>query len=250
MAFGSAAEAARLETLDEVEACIRANRPEHSLVQQYSMVTVDRIGSKRTNKGEMYWKRFDGDLQMGLVRVKGPPDLRGSALLMVHREKETDLFSYLPELGRVRRVNQRSVSGQFLGSDFTYEDFERLQSFGRSAQSELLPPAEIEGRAAYVVSGKPAYGTNSEYSRVVSYIDQKTCVPVRTEAFDQRNRLLKTFSTPPDQISREGERWIPKHVLVVNEQSGTRTTLEIHKIELDVHIPDHQFSQGALIRRR
>ena len=63
-------------TLDEVQACMRANLPESTSVQSIAFVTRDRIGAESTSKATLYWKRFDNDLSKVMVRFTAPPDLR------------------------------------------------------------------------------------------------------------------------------------------------------------------------------
>ncbi len=242
---------ATLGTLEDVQACMDANQPEVSLVQEYAMASVDRVGSKRTSQGKSFWKRnADEPGSKALVRVTSPPDVRGTAVLLLHDGERTDIFSYLPEIGRVRRVSERSVSGSFLGTDFSYEDFARIQGAAADASARLLPDDEVEGRPVYVIEGLPAHGDASEYSRLVSFVDQETCVPLRLEGYDRRERLLKVFTLPRERVAQQEGRWFPQHVLVVNEQTGTRTTLDIEDVELDARVPDPYFSQSNFYRRR
>jgi outer membrane lipoprotein-sorting protein len=245
------APAAPLETLEQVEECIKSNRPGSSAVQTYSLVSVDRIGSKKTSEGKILWKRSEDGLSKVVVRVTGPPDVRGTAALLIQRkEGDPDIFSYLPELQRVRRITQRAITGSFMGTDFSYEDLERIQGLSEDAERSLAPPQEVEGRPAYVIEGRPGRGSDSEYTRVVTFVDQETCVPLRVEAFEAKDRLAKVFTLPHDQVRQVSGRPIPHAIAVVDERDGTRTDLKIDEVELDVDISDREFSSAALERRR
>jgi outer membrane lipoprotein-sorting protein len=243
------AAAAPLETLEQVEACIRANRPEVSAVQTYELATVDRIGSRRESEGKIYWKKFENGLSKALVRVTGPADVRGTAaLILENQEGDPDVYSFLPELGKVRRMSDRSVTGSFMGSDFSYEDLERIQGLSQDAERSLQPPGELDGRPVYVIHGVPGRGKNSEYSRVVTHVDQETCVALRAETYDDKGELEKTFVVRRDQIKKVGDRWIPHALRANDEQQGTHTELEIQNVEIDVDLPDRHFSVTALER--
>ncbi len=242
--------AAPLQTLQEVEDCIAANRPEKSVQQSYEMKSTDRIGSTRTSEGNIYWKMFDDGLSKVLVEVTGPLDVRGtSALIMEREEGSPDIFSYLPALEKVRRVTERTVTGSFMGSDFSYEDIERLQGMGEDAERSLQPPSEIDGRPVYVIHAVPGRGGDSEYSRIETYVDQEMCVALRVLSFDPKNKLAKTFTAPRDQVQRVGGRWIPHALDAVSEQDQTHTTLRIRKVEIDGDIPRRYFSMTSLQRR-
>jgi outer membrane lipoprotein-sorting protein len=241
--------AAPLETLEQVEDCIRANRPDVSLVQTYKLASVDRIGSKRESEGKIYWRKFENGLSKALVRVTGPTDVRGTAALILENEKgDPDVYSYLPALGKVRRMSERSVTGSFMGSDFSYEDLERIQGLAQDTQRSLQPPAELDGRPVYVIQGAPSRGGDSEYSRVRTQVDQETCVVLRAETYDGNGGLAKTFVVSPDQVRKVEGRWIPHALRATNEQKRTHTDLQIENVEIDVDLPERHFSVSALER--
>ena len=59
-----------------------------------------------------------------LLRVHEPADLEGAGLLLLEKSDRTDMFIYLPDLKKVKRVTSHMLSGSLFGSDFSYEDFE------------------------------------------------------------------------------------------------------------------------------
>ena len=169
----------------------------------------------------------------------------------VEREgRENDLFSYLPELGRVRRVTTRSASGSLFGSDFSYEDVERLEHLAETGSSRRLADAVIQGRPVYVLEGTPEPDSGSAYSRVVSYVDRERCVPLRIEFYERVGEIRKVLEAPPEKAVKEGSVWIPTEISMEDRHNGTRSVMRVEEIELDVEIPDRTFSQGALERRR
>lgn len=235
-----------LETLAEIEACAQRNRPERSSHQAVTFRTVDRVGADNVSKAEIYWRRFD-DGSRALIRFKEPPDLRSSSLLLIENGSRADMFMYLPELGKVRRVSSRSVGGSLFGTDFSYEDFERLQGLSDDIESRKLPDGEVEGRAVYVLETAPARGDESEYERIVSYVDHESCLPLRTEFFEKGDRLRKVLTLPHEQIGREAERWVPRLAVMSDLVDETRTELRVDESEIDVELPRKFFSERALV---
>ena len=63
------------------------------------------------------------------------------------------------------------------------------------------------------------------YSRVLSWIDLENKQPVRAESYDSANRLLKTFSVT--KVGRDDGRWRLKEIEMLNEQTDSRTRLEL-----------------------
>jgi hypothetical protein len=238
------------ETVEEIRKCIERNVPERTSVQEVVMRTFDRVGGERSFEAKIYWKRGEDGLSKLLMRVEAPPDLRGAAYLALERQEATDMFSYLPELQRVRRINARSVSGSLFGTDFTYEDFERLQNFGAHAEVERLPDTELDGRPVHVLAATPAQESGSTYERVVSFVDRDTCVLLQAEFFQVGKQPRKRLIVDPSSLSREGEVWVPKKITMKDLRDGGESQLILKKIEPGVDIPDREFSQARLGRRR
>jgi outer membrane lipoprotein-sorting protein len=238
------------ETVDEIRGCMEQNVPERASIQEVVMRTFDRVGGERSFEAKVYWKRGEEGMSKLLLRVEAPPDLRGAAYLALEREGGVDMFSYLPELQRVRGINARSVSGSLFGTDFTYEDFQRLQDFGARSTVERLPDAEVDGRSVHVLAARPDEGSGSAYERIVSFVDQETCVLLQAEFFEGGKEPRRRLIADNSSLSRHGEIWVAQKLTMKDLRDGGETRLELNKIELDPEIPDRRFSQARLGRRR
>ena len=236
------------EGVDAVTDCVKANQPRLSAEQTVTLRTVDRTGAARDSEATIYWQKF-GEKSKALIRFNAPPDLRGSALLLLEQDERVDMFMYLPELRRVRRVSKHSVAGSMFGTDFTYEDFERLQGLGEDGELQRLPDAEVDGRKVFVLEGRPSRGEQSAYERSISFVDQESCIPIRTELYEKGERLRKLLVIPAEEITREGEIWVPRHVLVKDLVNETRTELLVDEIELNKKFSRKLFSESALESR-
>ena len=238
-------------TLASIEQCVRDNAPAQTLRQRIELETQDRMGEGRRYDITGLWKRGDEGLAKLVLRVSAPADLRGSAFLMIEREgRSPDLFSYLPELDKVRRISARGAGGALFGSDFSYEDVQRLQNLASSANSSLQGEEERAGRPAWKLESKPAPDDLSAYTRIVSWIDRERCIPVAAEFFDADAAPAKVLSLPPDQVVREGNGWVAMEVSMEDRGNESRSTLRVQEVELDVKLGEKHFSEAALGRRR
>jgi hypothetical protein len=214
-----------LETAEEVQACVKQNLPQKTSVQEVVMRTFDRVGGERSFEAKIY-------------------------CLALERPEATDMFSYLPEVGRVRRIHPRTMSGSLFGTDFTYEDFQRIQEFGVQAKLKRLPDADLDGRPVYVVESHPLESAESGYERIVSFVDQETCVALKSEFFETGAQPRRRLLADPATLSKEGESWIARTVTMKDLKDGGETRIEVKDIQPDVDIPDRNFSQSRLSRRR
>jgi hypothetical protein len=236
--------------VDEVQACARRNLPETSARQQIVLEAVDASGAGQRIEAELLWRRSKDDHSQVLVRVERPPDLRGSAFLLLERADGYDLFSYLPSLQKVRRLTGSAISGSLFGTDFSYEDFQRLQTVGTGTTVTRLPDADLGGRPTFVIAALPPADAGSAYQRVVSWIDRETCVLLRADLEADGARVVKQLLADPAQVRAVGTRHIPHLVTLDDREKNTRTTLTIEKVELDVPLSDSLFSQSALTKGR
>jgi hypothetical protein len=235
------------KTAEEIQACVRANQPARSARQELAFET-ERPAGKSELAAELFWQRTPNDLSQLLVRVEAPPDVRGSAFLLIERKGGNDMFSYLPELGKVRRITGHSASGSLFGTDFSYEDMQELQSVASHASAERLPDAQVEGRPVWVIGATSAPESGSAYQRVVSYVDQESCVVLEIELFAGPDRLAKKLTVPWPAVRKDGSRWVADRATLRDLEKESQTTLLVRKASYDVDIPRKFFSEAELAK--
>jgi len=243
----AAAAGARPATLEELEACVRGNRPPESSVQTVLFRTRDRADRTSESRARIYWKRFDDGLSQAMLRMSDPPTQRGAGVLMIEKkDARADLFMYLPELGRARRVTARMVSGSLFGTDFSYEDFERLQGYARDPQSEMRDGGELDGRPVVAVESRPAPDSGSAYERSVTLFDAETCVPLESRFYERGEEPRKVLRADPARVEEQGGRHVPRLLRMQDLRDGTSTELVVEEIDLDADVPRKIFSQREL----
>jgi hypothetical protein len=214
--------------------------------------STDRAGGKRTLEAKLYWKRTSEGFSRTLIEIESPQSDRGSAYLWLEREESEDMFVYLPELQRVRRIHPRTASGSLFGTDFSYEDVQHLQRISQERVSaERLPDATLEGREVAVLRSFPAGEKDSplRYESIVYFVDRDSCIPLKIEFYGAKATLSKVARADPDSISREGKGWVARSVSIRDLANETLSELVVEKIEIDAEVPDKVFSVERLQRR-
>ena len=240
---------APIETVQEILDCVSDNTPKNNAQQKFRLLVHDRGGGVQTLVADMHWKRGEDKLSKILIRLSAPADLRGSSYLLIEREEQNDMFAYLPALKLVRRVTGRHSAGSVFGSDFSYQDMERLYNVSLTGESKRLADEEISGRAVYVIETLPAEGDESSYRRTVSYVDQERCVALKTVFYEAGDQIRKTLLADASSIEQIDGVWIPRKVRIEDARTQTHTELEVDKIEFDVEIPDRMFTRSSLERK-
>jgi hypothetical protein len=231
--------------LEEVLACVRKNAPSQALVQVVELVSVDRDGSERVQGAKLSAKRTADGLGRLLLRVEDPPDLRGTAFLWIQKPKGSEIFVYLPEMKKVRRVSSRQLRGKLLGTDFAYEEVARIAAPGEG-EATRLPDTEKDGRPVFAIEAKPAADSGSAYTRVASLVDKETCLPLEVAFFEGGSAPTKVIAIDPARITKEGEVHVPRLVRVRDLVKGTESRLVTHAVEVDPELPDEMFTSSRL----
>ena len=93
--------------------------------QQANMKMIIRNKNGKEKTRSMRSKALEshtGD-DMMLMIFDTPKDVKGTALLThAHANRQDDQWFYIPALNRIKRISSNSKGGQFMGSEFSFED--------------------------------------------------------------------------------------------------------------------------------
>ncbi len=235
-----------LETAEEIQDCIQKNLESTSSIQTMTLDAKDRVGSINRLRATIYTKEDRAGAMRVLMRIDEPQDLRDSAILLVERGDTQDILMWVPELRRVRRLHGRMVADTMFGTDFSYEDFRRLQAVSSDLPGERLADAQVQGRPVYVVASRYPEGDESMYERLVAYVDQKTCVPLKIEFFQKGDTPRKILESDPAAIEEQKGRNVAKKMLLRDLKEGTETAIDVVELQVDVEIPEKLFTERTL----
>lgn len=231
---------ARGQTADEVIQKARdANRIESS-IQTIRMSIATKSGSERIREVELRSRR-DGDVTKTYFRILSPSDVSGTQLLLIDQPGQLDeQLLYLPAYKRVNLVSGSARKGSFVGSDFSYEDFEvREAAVGTHTLVEDTPEAWVVETA---LTGEQSY------TKIRATIGKEDLVVRRIEFYDLTG-LLKVLEVK--RVVKDGAITLPVETEMTNVQRGTRTRLEIvaHKLGVSQEeLPDETFTRAYLER--
>ena len=120
--------APELATTEEIKACIRRNNlPEVTTLQSIMLSTRDRLGDERSTNVSIASRKTSDGYRRVLAQVTAPEDVAGTSFLVVEGADGIDMSVYSPEFEAPRSITGGEASGNLFGTNFSYEDFERLQ---------------------------------------------------------------------------------------------------------------------------
>ncbi|MFI5316298.1 MAG: outer membrane lipoprotein-sorting protein [Myxococcota bacterium] len=221
--------------------CLERNTPKTTVSFRAEFTKVDRVGGERHSRATVSGKKLDDGLHRIVVRFDRPPEMRGTAMLMIESATgPSDFYVWSPDERRVRRVQGRSNSGLF-GTDFSYDDFENWRTFQKHGHAERLPDASVAERPVYVIQSAPAAGEESSYERVVTSVDRETCVVLKIESYEPGGRLRKVLSADPAKVQRVGDLAIAGAIELEDVVDQTHTRVVFDQVQLDAPMSDSRF---------
>jgi hypothetical protein len=162
-------------------------------------------------------------------------------------DRSDDVFIYLPSLGRVRRVSMGRRADSFLGSDLTYQDFDRQRA--EDYRIESLTAGLVEGEPVHVITALPK--KLGSYQRVAFLVALSDLAILELRYYKTGNAKASRIVRFPRASVRTAEgNLIPTRIHVVNTIRGSETEVEISELEVNPEIDDRLFSISALRARR
>lgn len=211
------------------------------------MVLLNSHG--QTSSRQMSFKALEqmdeGDKR--LIVFDQPRDVKGTAFLVFSKKVgNDDRWLYLPALKRVKRISSSNQSGPFVGSEFAYEDLSSQEVEKYTYQ--YVRKEQLNGIETFVVERIPT-DPKSGYTRQLNWYDVEAFRTLKTEYYDRKGELLKTFEAT-DWKLYEGEWWRAHLFTMVNHQTGKSTQLKWSGYAFSNNLGDREFSQASLRNAR
>ena len=210
-----------------------------------TMELTSKKGHVRTRE-YTYLRKDTKEERKQLIRFTAPADIDGTAFLTIEKDfsSNTEQHLYLPALKRTRRIVASQKGRSFVNSDFTYED---MQRYSVEAWSYQLDGEEtVSGYACYILTSIPKPDTDTQYSKLISWIEKNNFIPLKTFFFENKGQHTKSYSVNDfeviDEIATETD------VLMEDLLSGHKTRLKTLRIKYNSGLKDSLFTTRALER--
>ncbi len=207
-------------------------------------VQVKMIMEIKTSRGEIrrrelrVWTKNNLKAEdWRLMKFTSPPDVRDVGLLVL---SETQMYLYLPEFKRIRRIASHNKRESFVGSDFSYEDL-GVSEFSTFFWAELIREEETH----WELELKRKADVKKPYSRIKMLVSKESKMPVRLELYDDSGELFKVEEQENSQV---GKYWLPTKIIMKNVKKGSETSLEMKEIKVDQVIDEEIFTERFLKR--
>lgn len=207
------------------------------------MTIVNKNGQKRDRKITIKTK---GD-NKGLVKFLAPGDVKDTALLTREENGNENMWLYLPSIGNVNKIASHSKSGNFMGTDFSYNDIDMVggSNYKNDYNSELIGEEKINGDLCYKLTAVPTK-ESINYSEMKMWVRKDDFMPLKLKFYDSDGNLHKRMINK--NYRNIDSHLTPETITMEDVQKGSKTILKLKEVKYNVELPDSIFTTRYLTR--
>jgi outer membrane lipoprotein-sorting protein len=205
------------------------------------------ITAKNGSTSERIIDQYSKDGPYGarmIIVFQRPANVAGTRFLtMDNASGGEDRWIFLPSLGKVRRIAASEGGGNFMGTDFSYDDISSMKRNADKDTHTVLREETLNGTLCFVVQSVPK-DSGYQYSKTITWIDKAQSLIYKSEMYNRRGELVKVM-----EISGYNDiqgRPTPMQTKASTLAAGTSTTIYMDIIKYDDPIPEGVFTTAYL----
>lgn len=227
-------------TLTDIQACMNHNLVSRGALRDLSATVTDREGGSHSLRMKMYWKPTEQRQPRLQLRLREPLAMSGSSYLLLQHGAQEEVYFHLPSASNALKVTGKNMSEPLWGTDFSYGEIKQVLGLLFTGDTERVEDATIDGRAAYVLD-TASDAASSGYDKVRSYVDQATCVLVKSEFFGKDADPVKTLSADAGSLITLDDYSVALSYTMRNHDAGSQTHIELSDFTLLERLPEWMF---------
>lgn len=190
-------------------------------------------------------KSWSRGAEYSLVLITSPARDKGTAFL----KRERELWSWQPSIDRVIKLPPSMMMQSWMGSDFTNDDLVKESSILEDYSHQLAGREKINDMEAYKIELIPHEDAPVVWGKVISWIDVKEYMQLKTEFYDEDGYLVNTMLGK--EVKELGGKLLPSKLEVIPaDKEGHKTVIEYLHLSFDQDIEEGFFSVQNMKRVR
>ena len=130
-----------------------------------------------------------------------------------------------------------------MGSDFFYEDLKDREP--DKDTHKIAGTGEIGGQECTILVSTPVDSDNSVYARRVSWVHEKTLIPLRVDYY-KKGKKTPIKRLQARKLKKVQGYWVVLDSTMHDLETGSKTLLRTNTIKFDQGLPDSLFSRRGL----
>lgn len=180
-------------------------------------------------------------LNFTFARVLHPPKSEGQGFLRV----KTRLWQYLPSAERTILIPPSLMLDDFLGSDFSNDDFVKLSYLARDYDGKIIGQEKMDDFDTFHLELMPHPDAPVTYGKLELWLRKKDSAPVRCKFYNEKLEHIRTLHY--SVFRTFGKHEVPTVWFMENHKDKDRkTTIKILNAQYDIEIMDSLFTRKNL----
>jgi len=198
-----------------------------------------------TWKRSVSMKGWGRGMDFSMTYITAPAKEKGQVFM----KRKTEMWNWMPAIGRMIKIPASMLSQGWMGSDFTNDDILKESSIVLDYIHKIVGEEVIEGFDSYKIELLPKEDAAVIWGKVYKWVTKKEFMQIKSEYFDEDGVLIKSdFGF--DFKEMDG-RLIPTRMEIIPaDEEGKKTILYIKEIKFDVDLPESFFSQQKMKKVR
>lgn len=214
------------------------------------MTIIDNKGRKRVREIAQASKLYkETDTEKKIIRFLSPADVKGTGLLIFdYKDKEDNIWLYMPALRKNRRIVSSERAKSFMGSEFSYADMSPpvLDDFTYSIQGEETIENEVCWKIEMVPKNEDLVYDNG-FSKKITWIGKDDYVIRKADYYDPDGDLEKKLEVlEVKNLDMENNKYRPTHMIIHNVQNGRKSIIKVKEIVFNPDVKDEYFTTRYL----
>jgi len=229
------------KSVKEINACMEANLVKRGALRDLQLGMYDKEGKVRDMKVRLYWKPSKSGGSRVHLRIVEPVAMVGSAYLMVQEGRQEEVYFYLPGADRALRITGQNMSEPLWGTDFSYGEIKQVMGLLVTGDTVRGTDATVGGRGTYVLETATS-AAETGYRKVVSYVDQATCVLLKSEFIATGDKPRKVLEGDVTSMLQADKYWAMLSYKMTDMNRNTHTMLALSDLSIDERLSEKLFS--------
>lgn len=241
--WAEAADLTAEQILDRIESTTMLTGSGSATIE---LITENKRGQQRSNKLKVYRSKVADGTEKQLLEYLSPADVAGTKLLSITGGgQESQIWLFMPALGRERRIAGTETRSKFMGTDFTYEEISGGSAYKDDYKAEKLKDEDLDGRNCYVLRLTPT--KERDYAFVKMWVWRDEFIPLKIEFYNKDGKVRKVLSNSDLKKNSKG-KWEPSTIEMSDVAAGTKTIIKILEMSGEP-VSDEYFTVRYLRRR-
>ncbi|MBI4597678.1 MAG: outer membrane lipoprotein-sorting protein [Candidatus Omnitrophica bacterium] len=177
------------------------------------------------------------------VRVLDPPKAKGQGFLKL----ASRLWQYLPAAERTVLIPPSLMLEDFLGSDFSNDDFVKQSYLPRDYTHQFIGQESVDGAPAYLIELTPKPDAPVVYGKLRAWLRTTDAAFVKLEFYNEKLVHIRTLTYTNFQPLNDRDYPMTWH-MVNHLEAGHETTVTVRSAQFNLPVAEAIFTREYLER--